>query len=365
MRKRIAVLWTELSDYLSSCLKCLVEEQGYDLLVVRVGRSLPQRAHPYNDDIFAWIPLLHELNVHEPNSKEKLVSLLDEFSPETLLVSGWSIGHYRAASRIAKIHGAHVISGCDNPWRGTLRQWIGVAISKPYLHSMFDVLWVPGERASIFARHLGFTGQKQMRGLYSCNTLRFGHVAEERLLLNSTSIRSPRFLFVGRFSSEKGISDLLRAYASYRQNVSTPWDLWFAGSGPLEALINSQSEGVKCLGFVQPCHYADVLKLSDALVLPSHYDPWPLVIHEATSGALPVICSRQCGSSVELVQDGYNGITFEAGDISGIAAALTRMSSSDTDIRTYGRNSYRMSKRYSPSLWAANLDRHIKQHNAQ
>ena len=34
-----------------------------------------------------------------------------------------------------KIEGVYVISGMDNPWLGSVRQWIGVLASRWYLHS--------------------------------------------------------------------------------------------------------------------------------------------------------------------------------------------------------------------------------------
>jgi glycosyltransferase involved in cell wall biosynthesis len=359
MHKRIAILWLELSDYINSCLRCLIEEQGYDALVVHAGNPLSQHAHPYAASLFSWIPRLHHLGAGGLDNPARLVALLDDFAPDTLVVSGWSKGPYRAASKRAREHGVLVIAGCDNPWRGTIRQKLGGPIARQYLHSLFDALWVPGERAAVLARYLGFTGAKLLKGLYSCSTQRFRQVAEDRLSSGSDAQGPLRFLFVGRFAEEKGIEDLLRAYAIYRSTTPRPWELWFAGSGPLEASIRRCGERVTCLGFLQPSQYVGVLRKVDALVLPSYYDPWPLVIHEATSAGLPVICSAQCGSSVELVQDGYNGITIEAGDVAALAGALTRISSSGTDVVAYRRNSCSISRRYSPSLWAAGLDSYI------
>ena len=359
MPKRIAILWLELSDYLNSCLRCLIDEKGYDALVVHAGNPLSRQAHPYAPSLFSWIPRLHHLGAGELDNPKRLITLLDDFAPDTVVVSGWSKGPYRAASKMARAHGLLVIAGCDNPWRGTLRQKWGGLLARHSLHAMFGALWVPGERAAVLARYLGFTGARLLKGLYSCSTQRFRQVAEDRLSSDSLAQRPARFLFAGRFAAEKGIQDLLRAYSIYRSTASSPWELRFAGSGPLEAAIRRGGEGVTCLGFLQPSQYVDVLRHVDALVLPSYYDPWPLVIHEATSAGLPILCSAQCGSSVELVQDGYNGVTFEAGDVDALAGALGRISGCGAALAACQRNSYTISRRYSPSLWAANLDAFI------
>ncbi len=72
---------------------------------------------------------------------------------------------------------------------------------------------------------------------------------------------------------------------------------------------------------------------------------WSLAIHEMTSAGLPILCSRQCGGSVELVQDGYNGLLFDAGDIDTLAGFFQLLSGGHVDLlreclksRKRGRN---------------------------
>ena len=49
---------------------------------------------------------------------------------------------------------------------------------------------------------------------------------------------------------------------------------------------------------------------SDALLLPSHYDSFALVVTEAMASELPVIVSREAGAA-ELIQNGENGLVLE------------------------------------------------------
>ncbi len=48
---------------------------------------------------------------------------------------------------------------------------------------------------------------------------------------------------------------------------------------------------------------------ADALVLPTHYDSFAMVVTEAMASALPVIVSREAGAS-ELIQHGKNGLVL-------------------------------------------------------
>jgi len=348
---RLAILWTGLSGYFNAWLHSLVDRHNVELLVFNVSPTGLSTA-PYADSLFTWLPQLHVLPNGSRAHLDKVQTALAAFGPDAVLVSGWSVPVYRHAIKRLKKSGVYVISGMDNPWQGTLRQWIGVFISQWYLHRRINALWVPGERAASFARRLGFTGNNLMYGLYSADSTQLKCVAEWRLSHNEDDQTWPRrFIFVGRLVEIKGLPELLDAYTLYRDRVESPWELWCAGSGPLESMLQNKP-GVRYLGFIQPDKYGEVLKQASIFVLPSRHDPWGLVIHEATSAGLPILCSHQTGSSVELVQDGFNGFLFEAGDVAALADLMYYMSSDSFDLAEFGRRSALLSTRYSPQRWA-------------
>lgn len=72
-------------------------------------------------------------------------------------------------------------------------------------------------------------------------------------------------------------------------------------------------------------HVADVPALhaaADALVLPTRYEPWGLVIVEALGSGLPVVTSRLAGAA-DLVQDGRTGRLLEdPEDVDALADAV-------------------------------------------
>ncbi len=351
---RIIILWTELSGYFNACLQALVKNHPIELSVFRVARA-GVTAHPYKDELFSWLPRLQTLPDGSNRQLETVQKEIADFSPDIAIVSGWSVPVYRKIAKQLRKKGIFVISGLDNPWRGTKKQHLGVLASRFYVQPLFDAMWVPGERAGVFARKLGFTGSNLLYGLYSSNRPALAPVAQWRLAQSSTSQGwPPRFLFVGRYAEIKGLPELITAYQRYRQETDAPWELWCAGSGPLEHLLEGVP-GVKNLGFVQPDRYDEVLKQTGVFVLPSRHDPWPLVIHETTSAGMPILCTRQCGSSVELVQEGHNGYRFEAGDTDSLVKLMHFISGKETDLRLMGERSFRMSERYSPEWWADNL----------
>ena len=64
---------------------------------------------------------------------------------------------------------------------------------------------------------------------------------------------------------------------------------------------------------------------ADALVLPTHYDPFPNVVPEALAMGIPAIVSDQCGAA-EIIVDGESGYVCRAGDTQALADLLRGLS---------------------------------------
>jgi glycosyltransferase involved in cell wall biosynthesis len=143
----------------------------------------------------------------------------------------------------------------------------------------------------------------------------------------STARKVHRFTYVGRFSVEKGINDLLEAFAKlHAKRNDVRLDL--VGAGPLrEELAARVSElhmeqVVTFLGAKNINEIAELFIQSTALVLPSHSEPWGLVVNESLSYGCPVVVSNVCGCVPDLVIDGITGYSFEVGDIAALSQAM-------------------------------------------
>jgi glycosyltransferase involved in cell wall biosynthesis len=134
-----------------------------------------------------------------------------------------------------------------------------------------------------------------------------------------------RFLFVGRLIERKGLDVLLRAFA-----LVDGGELWIAGSGPLHADVlqaAANDERIRFLGHVGAEGLADHYAKSDALIVPSHYEPWGLVVHEGLAHGLPVIATDQVGAADDLIESGVNGYVVPAGSVEATAAAMRKVAS--------------------------------------
>ena len=105
-----------------------------------------------------------------------------------------------------------------------------------------------------------------------------------------------RFLYVGRLSVDKGLRELLEAFASVR-HVHPEVRLSLAGSGPdrdeLEVFARQLdiSDGVEFLGMVDYGDLPTVVRSHDCFVLPSHSEALPLSAIEASAARRFLIVS--------------------------------------------------------------------------
>lgn len=341
---RVAVLWTKPSGYLNSCLRALAALEDVELFV---AYRAPTSDAPFANEQFSWFPKYYRYG-SVPHASE-LLPLLRSFDPEVMIVSSWHLAGYRTACREFRERAVRVCC-MDNQWEGTPKQWIGVATSPVFVQRLFDAAFVAGERQSTFARKLGFNQDRIWRGVFSCDHSAFTAAYQDRLTRTTPLPKS--FLYVGRLSPEKGIGLLLDAYQRYQGQHSAPWPLAAVGEGALRSELEKVS-GVKLIGFVQPDQLPQIFSQAGCLVVPSHWEPWGLVIHEACTVGLPVICTSACGAAVHLVQDGYNGFITETGDPQSLALTLRRFTGLDEKKRgAMGEASHLLSLQFTPERWA-------------
>jgi glycosyltransferase involved in cell wall biosynthesis len=152
-------------------------------------------------------------------------------------------------------------------------------------------------------------------------------------------------LFVGRLSSEKGVSTLLRAWDS----LEVP--LHVVGEGPLHELVkNATSRRVVALGWKAPAEVAAEMARAAFLVMPSIWpENFPVTIAEAFCQRLPVIASR-VPALEEIIEDGATGLLFSVADPDDLVTKVRWAHQHPEAMRVMGANARRAyEERYSPS----------------
>lgn len=144
--------------------------------------------------------------------------------------------------------------------------------------------------------------------------------------------RGPRpvrvFLFLGRFEQDKGIFELLQAFAVLREQVPDAL-LLLGGDGDTAALDRIAAEhgmqdAVRRLGWVAGQAKRDAFAQADALVLPSYIEGLPVAMLEAMSCGMPVVVS-DVGSIPEVVTDGVNGLMVPPRQVPPLTGAMLKL----------------------------------------
>jgi glycosyltransferase involved in cell wall biosynthesis len=132
-------------------------------------------------------------------------------------------------------------------------------------------------------------------------------------------------IFVGRLSSEKGLSDLLHAWGSVKARATRPIMLRLIGDGPQAkelralALALDLGETVEFFGYCGDVP-AELAK-ANLFVLPSYAEGNSNAILEAMSAGLPIVATRVGGASIQMGSDGERFLV-PPGDRQALADAL-------------------------------------------
>ena len=130
-------------------------------------------------------------------------------------------------------------------------------------------------------------------------------------------------MYYGRLSEEKGIVDLLHAYASIKTEVR----LRLAGSGPQEAelkniIADRKISGVEFLGYQIGAALWQQVQGAEMIVVPSRwYENAPYSIIEPM-GLGKIVLASDLGGSAELIKNNENGFLFSAGEPTDLAVKM-------------------------------------------
>jgi D-inositol-3-phosphate glycosyltransferase len=148
-------------------------------------------------------------------------------------------------------------------------------------------------------------------------------------------------LFVGRIQPVKGLVTLIEAMKVLRQQKSLLFEqlrVLVVGGGKQDFDLKKNKEYLSILETIRQAKLGDYVKflgskeqlelkryysIADALVVPSVYESFGLVVIEAMACGTPVIASR-IGKIKSIIDEGYSGSTFSPKDAQSLAEQLVR-----------------------------------------
>lgn len=297
---KILFVWTGITSYMADCWRELKKCPDVELKVIVDPLTDAQSAFKAERE-------LHDLDYRIARRSEEVEG--ETWLPDVIFLVGWRsevCRHFALDKKYAKVP---KVCCLDMPWRWKLRCLLAPLFLRRYARR-FIAAYVPGRVCERYCKWIGF--RRVEKGLFAIDTSRFAC---------SSSGTKDYFLYLGRYSKEKRLADLVAAYQTYRARGGKK-ELRLYGKGAALPKGIEQAEGVKVNGFVAPEEVPTLYAGAAAFVLASSFDPWPLVLLEAMSVGCRVIASTKCTNYPEL---GATWGRFKVGDTAALAREMARV----------------------------------------
>tara|TARA_B100000242_G_scaffold293309_2_gene271022 strand:+ start:183 stop:1247 length:1065 start_codon:yes stop_codon:yes gene_type:complete len=283
---------------------------------------------------------------------KKIKDLVSSLKPSITVVSGWMDFEYLKIANYLRKNNNKVVCGLDTQWRGTLKQkFAALIMSKFFLKRFFSNAWVPGFYQFEYAKNLGFKNHEIIYNLY-CGDVKKFFVSNKKK--DFSSIKT--LLFVGRLEKVKGLNLLLKAWVSIKNKRN--WKLKIIGNGSLIELIPKDDLSIEHIKFLEPEKLSSEMNASHAFILPSTFEPFALVVHEASLCGLPIITTNRNGSTNFFLINNFNGflINIDKNPLKSITLALCKLINlNENDLEQFSARSRELSKVITPERSANSL----------
>ena len=252
------------------------------------------------------------------------------------VVHAHSYGYYQtvAAARAARRAGAPFVftPHFHPPWsmeggaaRRQLRRAFDASLGRYVLRRADRVVMVSSGELAEMRRHLPVEAREVRVIPNGFHAARFQPRPDGARFRREVGVEGPFVLFAGRLASNKGLRTLVRAMPRF------PGTVVLAGAdqglGP-ELRREADALGVgarlKLAGHLSDETYRSALAAADALVLPSEWEAFGIVLAEAMACGTPVVATA-VGGAPDVVGAEEAGLLVPYGDADALGAALARV----------------------------------------
>ncbi|MFA6152033.1 MAG: glycosyltransferase [Chitinophagaceae bacterium] len=347
MPTRILFLAAHLQPFLAAGIRSLMTDNDVEIIIycekrdenrlidIQPNSQLRIFTYDYEPETFFW-------------------KTIDAFKPDIVVCAGWMFWIYTSWSKALRRNGAKTICTMDNQWKGSLKQKLLVLLSPFTIKSAFTHAWVPGKRQEDYAIRLGFAAGKILHHLYAPDTLLFDKAYQD-FIKSELKLFPKRFLYVGRLEDHK-VKNLLLAFRSLTEAERGAWVLNIIGNGSLENSSLLQHPSIVYSGSLPQQQLVKLAAQNGVFCLCSADEPWGTVVQEFSAAGLPLLISKQCGSSDHFLSD--NGFLCDGKDVQSIKSCLINcIKTSDTDLFQMSKSSHQLGMCSNSVTWANELMR--------
>ncbi len=371
MKRRVTIITEIISPYRIPLFNALAKHPAVDLHVVFLAEtdSRLRQWRVYKNEIEfsyevlpSWRSRVGKLNVL---LNWGLARALRRASPVAIVCGGYNYFASWQALWLARSRGIPFLLWSESNLQDLRRAHRVVEFLKDQFLRRCSGFVVPGRAAREYLHAHGIKDESVYAAPNAVDNDLFATAGAEarqnaEAMRSSLNLPDRYFLFVGRLVREKGVFDLVSAYAKLNEKVRRCMGLVFVGDGEVRAQLEEQARAIspgviRFAGFAHREQLAAYYALAEVLVLPTYTDTWGLVVNEAMACGLPVIVSRVAGCVADLVDNEWNGFLLAPGDASSLAVVMTNLSDRPELCATMGANSMKRISQYTPQSWAEGL----------
>lgn len=349
----ICFIWDGFPQYAARCVGAFVKSTTEQVVVLASRPKVPIRGM----EKVCGCPV-HWVGFDE---KRTLREILGEV-PRAAIVSGWFSSLFNRWRDEVRTLGGKAVAMCDNNWIGwSFREFVKAVRFKLLFRNKYDEFFVPGASGVKLLQFYGVERAKIATGMYSADASIFndGKPLPER---------EKKIIYVGQFIERKNVRRLVEAFYRSRKEVdiggsnsgcADGWTLELYGSGPLKdelvnlaSNLNSQlstfNSRISVNDFVQPEQLTSLYQSSQIFCLPSLWEHWGLVVHEAALSGCVLLLGNRTGAADDLLVEGKNGWAFDPFSVDDMARVMKMaMDADDAALTAMQTESLRMAKNVS------------------
>ena len=277
-----------------------------------------------------------------------LISRVESFKPDAILVFGWSFVSHLKALRYFKnripvyFRGDSTFLDATGGWKELIR-----TVFLRWVYSHVDLAFVVGKDNEEYYRRVGMKKSQLVYAPHAIDNDRFSEPDElytrqalelrQSLAISETDFV---FLFCGKLEEKKNPLLLLRAFKNL--SAGENFHLVFTGEGPLKASLIDEAKGLEAVHFL-PLQNQQLMpavyRMGDVFVLPSQGpgETWGLAVNEAMASSRAVVVSNKCGCAADLLEEESNGFVFQSGNQDDLLSKLKRFAEDRTLAKKMGK----------------------------
>ena len=343
-------IWGGLERVLADKINYLIEHDGYEVCLLTVNQgthSMPYILHPNVQQMDLGIQMYQQYNFHGikrffiRRKLNKLLNLqlkraIDKVSPDIIIcVKLDFVGVLLAVKgTVPLVVECHTLCKSDAlEGSGLLRR----------LHSKYWKLLLRKANAVVALTEGDAAAWKR----WNRNVFVIPNVVNLNNHSSVSDCRNKSAIFVGRFSMQKDIDNLLRIWGLVSEKYPE-WQLDIYGDGELREhylpMINEMGANVRV--FAPIAVIMEKYRGNSILLLTSLYEPFGLVLPEAMSCGLPVVAFDCPYGPADIITDGVDGFLVGNRSIETFAQRVCQLIESDDLRRQMGQAGMLSSQRY-------------------